>query len=131
MTETTQKILVVEDDFANQQVAMLFLKKFGYETEIAQNGQQAVAFSEIKKYPLILMDCQMPIMDGFTAARSIRSGSSHNRTTPIIALTANLISGINEQCQLSGMDDLLNKPIKMKELQDKIELWYGHCSTQS
>jgi len=121
----TNKILVVEDDFANQQVAILFLKKFGYETEIAENGAQAVVLAQANKYPLILMDCQMPVMDGFTATRQIRTQPGPNQTTPIIALTANLVSGIDEQCKQSGMDDLLNKPVKMQDMQAMAERWFG------
>ncbi len=121
-------ILVVEDDFANQQVAVLFLKKFGYSTEIADNGAIAVEMALHKKYSLILMDCQMPIMDGFTSTRTIRSSEGLNQKTPIIALTANLVSGIHGDCEESGMDDILNKPVTMKAMQAMVTKWID-CSS--
>ena len=118
-----KKILVVEDDFANQQVALLFLKKFGYEVDIAENGAEAIELTASKDYQLILMDCQMPIINGFDAARKIRSSVGANQTTPIIALTANLVDGINKKCIDSGMNDVLNKPIKMDTLLSMVEQW--------
>lgn len=123
-----KKILVVEDDFANQQVSGLFLKKFGYEVDIAANGAIAVEQALENEYGLILMDCQMPIMDGFEAARTIRTQQGPNQTTAIVALTANLMNGINQTCRESGMDDVLNKPIKMQEMQEKAERWYNQKS---
>jgi len=124
----TTEILIVEDDFANQQVARLFLKKFGYESEIVENGEKAVEATKHKKYSLIFMDCQMPVMDGFTATRSIRVTQGVNQNTPIIALTANLVNGINQQCRSSGMDDVICKPISMQGLKDITEKWIGKQS---
>lgn len=123
------KVLVVEDDFANQQVATLFLKKFGYDSEVAENGAIAVELAQLNKYPLILMDCQMPVMNGFDATKTIRNNPGPNQTTAIVALTANLVSGINKEIQKCGMDDILNKPVKMQEMQDMTKLWFGKTST--
>lgn len=117
------KILIVEDDFANQQVATLFLKKFGYQTQVAENGSVAVSLSEKNRYSLILMDCQMPIMDGFSATKSIRSIQGPNQTTPIIALTANLVSGIRADCEECGMNDILYKPVTMAAMQEMVDKW--------
>ena len=119
----SEKILVVEDDFANQQVSLLFLQKFGYDVEVAENGANAVELAERNSYQLILMDCQMPILNGFEATKKIRSTPGINQTTPIVALTANLVDGIHQQCIDSGMNDVLNKPIKMDLLGRMVEQW--------
>jgi CheY-like chemotaxis protein len=123
------KILIVEDDFANQQVSSLFLKKFGFEVDIAVNGAVAVEHASKTKYGLILMDCQMPVMDGFEATKLIRSQEGPNQKTSIVALTANLMNGINQTCRDSGMDDVLNKPIKMQKMQEMATHWYNKEST--
>lgn len=117
------RILVVEDDYANQQVTTLFLKKFGHLSDIAENGEIAVELASQHKYQLILMDCQMPIMDGFVATQKIRSTEGPNQKTPVIALTANLVNGIHEDCHNSGMDDVLNKPVTMKAMQEMVNKW--------
>lgn len=123
-----KKILIVEDDFANQQVASLFLKRFGFQTEIAENGKQAVEMANQQKYPIIFMDCQMPLMDGFEATKKIRNYCQFNQQTPIIALTANLLAGISLKCQQAGMDDILNKPVKMDEMQLMAKKWFDQSS---
>ena len=120
----TNKILVVEDDFANQQVAVLFLKKFGYETDVAENGAIAVDMAKKEKYPLIFMDCQMPEVDGFEATKQIRNIEGPNQETPIIALTANAVIGIREECLSCGMNDVLNKPINMQSLEEITKKWF-------
>ena len=117
------KILIVEDDFANQQVALLFLKKLGYDADIAEDGHKALELVESNSYQLILMDCQMPILNGFEATKKIRSTPGINQTTPIIALTANLVEGINQKCFESGMNDVLNKPINMDILGRMVKQW--------
>ena len=117
------KILVVEDDFANQRVASLFLKKLGYEVEVAEHGQQAVDLSADKKYQLIFMDCQMPVMDGFEATREIRSNDGPNKDVPIIALTANVVCGVNGECIDAGMNDILNKPIQLDNMKNMLQTW--------
>ncbi|MGX5175184.1 response regulator [Aliikangiella sp. IMCC44653] len=119
----TAKILVVEDDFANQRVASLFLKKLGYESDIAENGQQAINILENETYQLVFMDCQMPVMDGFEAARQIRNLTNDNRDIPIVALTANVVSGIVEDCKQAGMNDVLNKPIQLQTIKDMLDNW--------
>ena len=119
----TAKILIVEDDFANQQVASLFIKKFGYEYDVAVNGKIAVEKTLTISYDLILMDCQMPVMDGFEATKAIRLGKGPNQRTPIIALTANMVSGVKKECTDIGMNDLLNKPVSMSAMKDMIEKW--------
>ncbi len=122
------KILVVEDDFANQQVATLFLKRFGYQTDIAINGQQAIELAAQTKYGLIYMDCQMPTIDGFEASRQLRLNSGPNQSTPIVALTANMVSGIKQRCISAGMDDVICKPINMELLELMSKRWFNQKS---
>ncbi|MCW8877507.1 MAG: response regulator [Kangiellaceae bacterium] len=119
----SHKILVAEDDFANQRVASLFLKKLGYEVEIAENGHQAVELAESKPFQLILMDCQMPVMDGFEATKKIRASKGPNKDIPIIALTANVVCGVNGDCLSAGMNDILNKPVQLEQMKSMIEQW--------
>ncbi len=119
----TATILIVEDDFANQQVASLFVKKFGYHFEVAENGMIALEKAMQTSFDLILMDCQMPVMDGFEATKEIRNSEGPNQKTPIIALTANIVNGIEKECTDIGMNDLLNKPVSMDEMRKMIEKW--------
>ncbi len=119
------KILVAEDDFANQRVATLFLQKLGYEADIAENGEEALSKAQASPYGLILMDCQMPLMDGFEATREIRNGDGPNRNVPIIALTANVVCGVNGDCIQAGMNDILNKPVQLEEMKSTLNAWIG------
>ena len=118
----TAKILVVEDDFANQRVASLFLQKLGHTVDIAENGLKALNLAAENDYQLIFMDCQMPVMDGFEATRQIREQSSDCHV-PIIALTANVVSGIQAECEAAGMNDVLNKPIQLRMMQAMLDKW--------
>jgi len=118
-----KKILVVEDDFANQRVASLFIAKLGHEVEIAENGSIAVDKTASTAYDLILMDCQMPIMDGFEACRTIRELEGPNQKIPIVALTANVVAGIDQECLQAGMDDILNKPVQLDNMQAMLDKW--------
>ncbi|WP_196140115.1 response regulator [Aliikangiella sp. G2MR2-5] len=120
---SSEKILVAEDDFANQRVATLFLKKLGYQVDIAENGQTAVSLASENTYALILMDCQMPVMDGFEATRKIRVEQGPNQQVPIIALTANVVCGINGECEKAGMNDILNKPVQLEQMKSMLERW--------
>lgn len=117
------RILVVEDDFANQRVASLFLKKLGYDVDIAENGRRALELADENHYQLIFMDCQMPIMDGFQASRSIRDTQGPNQEVPIVALTANVVCGINDECEDAGMNDVLNKPVQLNNMKEMLEKW--------
>lgn len=119
------KILIVEDDFANQRVASLFLKKLGYETDIAENGHDGFKLALAQPYQLIFMDCQMPIMDGFVATQKIRMSEGPNQHVPIIALTANIVCGVNGECKDAGMNDVLNKPVQLDKMKQIIETWLG------
>src|SRR5206468_7661246 len=99
-------VLVAEDSPTSQKVALLQLKKLGYSADIANNGQEAVAAAMASPYALILMDCQMPEMDGFEATRAIRTTeSTTGNHVPIIGLTAQAMEGDREKCIAAGMDD--------------------------
>ena len=119
----TARILVVEDDFANQRVASLFLQKLGHQVDIAENGLKALNLAAENDYQLIFMDCQMPVMDGFEAARQIRQKGNESQRVPIIALTANVVSGIQQECEAAGMNDILNKPIQLSVMQAMLDKW--------
>jgi signal transduction histidine kinase/CheY-like chemotaxis protein/HPt (histidine-containing phosphotransfer) domain-containing protein len=110
-------ILVVEDDPTNLDVVTALLKQFGYEQiSVARDGQEAVDQYERLRPDLILMDCQMPVLDGFEATRQIRSRQADTKRTPIIALTADAMSGAEVKCLAAGMDAFLTKPIDRVEL---------------
>ncbi len=115
----TGSILLVEDNLVNQLVAKAILEKFGLIPDIANDGLQAVQKSSANSYDLILMDCQMPVLDGFEATRQIRKNELENKAnlyTPIVALTANAHNKDRERCLAVGMDDYLPKPIVKDDL---------------
>ena len=110
-------ILLVEDNVMNQKVAIKQLSLLGYTVDIANNGQEALDAVARGRYKVILMDCQMPVMDGFNATRLIRiAEQTRGGHVHIIAMTANAMSGDRERCLESGMDDYLSKPIVRAEL---------------
>jgi CheY-like chemotaxis protein len=116
-------ILVVEDNPVNQMIVRRMLAKLGCSVDLATNGREACAAMQTRSYDLVLMDCQMPVMDGFEAARVIRSREAAHRRTPIVALTAGVLKEEREQCYAAGMDDFLSKPIDRNELQATLEKW--------
>ena len=118
--QTAEKfhILIAEDNPVNQKVARRLLEKLGYLVEVADNGRQAVQKWATGTYDLILMDCQMPDMDGFEATRRIRSDEAGRSHIPIVAVTANAMIGDREKCLASGMDAFVPKPIRMEVLID-------------
>ncbi len=119
------RILLAEDNAVNQMVALKILERFGYHAEAVSDGRQALLALREKPYDLVLMDCQMPEMDGMEAATAIRSSNSGvlNSKVPIIALTAHAMKGYRERCLEAGMNDYVGKPFRPKELSEKIELW--------
>jgi CheY-like chemotaxis protein/HPt (histidine-containing phosphotransfer) domain-containing protein len=141
------RILLAEDDATNQKVALHILKKFGYRADAAVNGQEVLKALEKVSYDIVLMDIQMPVMDGYTATHRIRelelkaqqvklnkndsedlSDSeiqllAHSGRIPIIAMTAHAMKGDREKCIAAGMDDYTPKPINPEELLEKIEKW--------
>jgi len=124
LAQSSLKIILAEDNKMNQKVAANMLKKMGHGVFIAQNGKEAVALFQKGKFNIILMDGQMPVMDGLEATRAIRGLEAAAPTPkthiPIIALTANAMKGDKERFLASGMDDYITKPIKRKALEDAI-----------
>jgi two-component system, sensor histidine kinase and response regulator len=116
-------ILVAEDNPTNQKVAALLLKRLGLGVDLAANGLEAVAAVQAGHYDLVLMDCQMPEMDGFAATKAIRQLEIAGRHIPIIALTANALDGERERCLAVGMDDYLSKPVRAEALIQKLDKW--------
>jgi len=117
-------VLLAEDNKANQKLAMILLKKLGYNVHITINGREAVEAIQTGMYKLILMDCQMPEMDGFEATIAIREQEKNTgKHIPIIAMTANAMQGDRERCLSVGMDDYISKPINPKQLKQVLERW--------
>ncbi|MCD8513456.1 MAG: response regulator [Nitrincola sp.] len=113
--------MLVEDNKVNQMVALGLLKKLGYECEVAINGLEALEKVQQQQFDLILMDMQMPVMDGLTATKKIRELDHPSSNTPIIAVTANAMAEDLKSCFEAGMNDHLGKPFNKQDLQDYIE----------
>ena len=116
-------ILVVEDNPVNQMIMKKILGAQGHEFQLAEDGVKAVEASKSVRYDLILMDCQMPNMDGFEATRLIRSEDNLNKDTPIIAVTANAMEADRMRCLNAGMNDYLKKPVKPNMIDNAIRRW--------
>ncbi|MEC4889504.1 MAG: response regulator [Nitrospira sp.] len=122
-------ILIVEDNAINQKLAARMVEKLGYQSDVVENGREALAAIESNRYAAIFMDCQMPVMDGFEATQAIRaleaSGKMYSSAghLPIIAVTANAMQGDRERCLAAGMDDYMAKPIKLIEVRDTLARW--------
>ena len=114
-------ILVVEDNPVNRKVALRMLQRLGMEADVAENGSEAVRRVLEKGYDIVLMDLQMPVMDGLTATRAIREQASAASQPRIVALTANALGEDARRCEEAGMDDYLTKPIELDTLRDAIE----------
>ncbi|VXD01658.1 Histidine kinase [Pseudomonas sp. 8Z] len=117
-----QHVLLVEDNPVNQTVIEAMLRSLGYQVTLVSDGQQALQQVEQSDYALILMDCRLPLMDGYEATRRIRQLPQHAQL-PIIALTANALQGDRENCLAAGMNDYLAKPFKRAELQRLLQRW--------
>lgn len=120
----TVKILVAEDNPTNQRVIMAMLDRLEYEPVIVSSGREAVAEYQRQTFDLIFMDCQMPDMDGYEATREIRKLEQNTRI-PIIALTANALTGDRQRCLEAGMDDHLAKPVKVHDVGQILQRWFG------
>ena len=119
----SHRILVAEDNVVNQKVACRILEKLGLRADVAADGEAAFRAWSSGRYDLILMDCQMPIMDGYEATRKIRAREGAAEHIPIIALTAHAMKGADSECLSAGMDDYLSKPIDRERLRETLQRW--------
>ena len=119
------RVLLVEDNSVNQRVARRFLERLGCEVEVVGDGAQAVAAHDKQTYSIVLMDMQMPVMDGLEATRRIRENEGGRKRTPIVALTADAMTGTLERCLAAGMDDYLSKPLDIAQLQAVLDRFMG------
>jgi CheY-like chemotaxis protein len=121
---TSARILIVEDNAVNQRVASALLARAGYRAEVANNGEEALSALARMPFDLVLMDCQMPVLDGYSATQRLREresgGSKH---VPVIAMTANALPGDLERCLAAGMDDYLSKPVTREALYAALKRW--------
>jgi CheY-like chemotaxis protein/HPt (histidine-containing phosphotransfer) domain-containing protein len=127
------RLLLVEDNITNQQVALGILKRLGLRADAVANGAEAIKTLELLPYDLVLMDVQMPVMDGFEATRRIRDPQSpvKDHRIPIIAMTAHAIQGDREKCLDAGMDDYVSKPVSPRSLVDVLMKWLPPGETQN
>jgi len=128
-TDTTAKILLAEDNITNQQVALGILKKLGLQATGVFNGQEALEMVKTEAFNLVLMDVQMPEMDGLEATRRIRRLPTGMREIPIIAMTAHAMQGDREKCLQAGMDDYVSKPVTPAALSEVLGRWLPESNT--
>lgn len=133
-TTGNDKILLVEDNLVNCEVAIDMLETIGLDVDVANNGRQALDLYDNNQYKLILMDCEMPVMDGYSATKHIRvrenksqansvAQTTSRQSIPIIALTAHVMSRTKEKCIATGMDDFLGKPFSLSDLKSMLTKW--------
>jgi PAS domain S-box-containing protein len=125
------RVLVTDDNQVSQQVTKLLIEKLGYHVDTASNGLEAIEAAVRVPYGVILMDCQMPVMDGFAATAEIRRREQGGRRTPIVAFTAGVASRDREECRLAGMDDFLEKPVRNDELVEVLNRWCSRSGPPS
>jgi CheY-like chemotaxis protein len=122
LTRKPVRILLAEDNIINQKVATGLLNNMGYKADVANNGVEVLAALEVRPYDLILMDCQMPELDGYETTQRIRASAKHG-SIRIIAMTANAMRGESEKCLDAGMNDYLSKPVRLEALRDMLARW--------
>ncbi|HEY0831651.1 MAG TPA: response regulator [Candidatus Dormibacteraeota bacterium] len=128
-TRQWSRVLVVEDNAANLKVTVRMVERLGYRADVAANGAEAVNILKGLQYDAVLMDCQMPEMDGYEATRLIRADEAAGRHLPIIAMTAAALAGDRERCLAAGMDDYISKPVKLHVVAALLERWIALPNT--
>ena len=122
LTRKPVRILLAEDNVINQKVALGLLNNIGYGADVANNGLEVLAALDLRPYDLILMDCQMPELDGYETTQRIRARPD-SASMRIVAMTANAMRGESEKCLEAGMDDYLSKPVRLEALRDMLSRW--------
>jgi CheY-like chemotaxis protein len=124
------RVLIAEDNPINQKVTSLMLEKIGLRADVAGNGREAVEMFDLLPYDLILMDCQMPEMNGYEATQEIRRREVPDLRVKIIAMTAEAIAGCKERCLEAGMDDFIAKPVNREQLLEALKKWVAPGSLE-
>jgi CheY-like chemotaxis protein len=122
---TPPLVLVAEDNPVNQKVAVRTLERCGCEIDVVNNGREALDALAARRYAVVLMDCQMPVMDGYDATTELRRRERGLRRTPVIAMTAHAMNGAAERCMAAGMDDYIPKPVRRAQLIEALRRWIG------
>jgi CheY-like chemotaxis protein len=118
-------VLVVEDSPVNRLVAVHVLERCGFRSHVVNDGREALQALSSQRYDAVLMDCQMPDIDGYEATKELRRRENGGRHTPVIAMTAHAMTGDRERCIEAGMDDYITKPVRMQTLNDVLRRWIG------
>jgi CheY-like chemotaxis protein len=127
------RILVAEDNSISTKVIRGMLGKLNLQPDTASNGEEALNAMKARRYDLVLMDCEMPVMDGFSATEQLRAWEIAERRprTPVVALTAHILSEHKERARQAGMDGHMAKPVELSQLRDLIEYWVGERHTEA
>ncbi len=119
-------VLVVEDNPFNRELACSMLESLGLQAVLANNGQEAIDLVKTNHFVLVLMDCQMPVVDGYEATIALRQLEKDGKHLPIIALTANAMSEVQQKCLDAGMDDFLSKPFTYTQFEAMLKKWIAN-----
>jgi CheY-like chemotaxis protein len=125
------RILVAEDNPVNQRVAKLQVERLGFDVDVVENGEAALMALERQEYNMVLMDCQMPRMDGYEATRELRRRQNGGKHVPVVAMTANAFAADREACLQAGMDDYLSKPVELRALEEVLQRWARAAPAQT
>jgi two-component system CheB/CheR fusion protein len=116
-------VLLVEDDIINSQLFKMMLERLGYQADLVLNGQEALDKLSENTYKIVLMDCQMPILDGYAATQALREREAPGQHTIVIGLSAHAMADMRARCLASGMDDYLPKPLRINDLATMLQKW--------